>query len=110
MGIHDAVVAAHTDMQGAVLVDKEGNIINRMSGDDFGHRVGGDVEIVRGAVCEILRDDLGEVDLLFGETIQGISQSSNSTQVQFTKNGAREFDCLVGAAGLHSNVMQVVFG
>src|SRR5262245_66480358 len=40
MGIHDAVVAAHTDMQGAVLVDKEGNVVNRMSGDDFGHRVG----------------------------------------------------------------------
>jgi 2-polyprenyl-6-methoxyphenol hydroxylase-like FAD-dependent oxidoreductase len=29
MGVHDAVVAAHTDMQGAVLVDKEGSVINR---------------------------------------------------------------------------------
>src|SRR5262249_8096120 len=28
MGVHDAVVAAHTDMQGAVLVDKEGNVVN----------------------------------------------------------------------------------
>src|SRR5262245_34408511 len=46
MGVHDAVVGAHTDMQGALLVDKEGKVINRMSGDDFGHRVGGDVEVV----------------------------------------------------------------
>ncbi len=92
MGVHDAVVAAHTDMQGAVLVDKEGNVINRMSGDDFGHRVGGDVEIVRGTLCQILRDHLGDVELLFGDTIQGITQSSNSTQVQFTKNSVREFD------------------
>jgi 2-polyprenyl-6-methoxyphenol hydroxylase-like FAD-dependent oxidoreductase len=41
MGVHDAVVAAHTDMQGAQLVDQQGNIVKRMSGDDFGHRVGG---------------------------------------------------------------------
>src|SRR5262245_498836 len=110
MGVHDAVVAAHTDMQGAVLVDKEGNVINRMSGDDFGHRVGGDVEIVRGTLCQILRDHLGEVELLFGDTIQGITQSSNSAQVQFTKNGVREFDCVIGADGLHSNVRRIVFG
>jgi 2-polyprenyl-6-methoxyphenol hydroxylase-like FAD-dependent oxidoreductase len=31
IGIHDAVVAARTDMQGAQLVDKEGNVIERMS-------------------------------------------------------------------------------
>ena len=31
MGVHDAVVAAGTDMQGAVLVDASGNVINRMS-------------------------------------------------------------------------------
>jgi len=45
MGIHDAVVAASTDMQGAWLVDAGGAIINKMSGDAFGHRVGEDVEI-----------------------------------------------------------------
>jgi 2-polyprenyl-6-methoxyphenol hydroxylase-like FAD-dependent oxidoreductase len=110
MGVHDAVVAAHTDMQGAVLVDKEGHVINRMSGDDFGHRVGGDVEIVRGTLCQILREHLGEVEWLFGDTIQEISQSSNSIQVQFTKNGVREFDCVIGADGLHSNVRRIVFG
>jgi 2-polyprenyl-6-methoxyphenol hydroxylase-like FAD-dependent oxidoreductase len=110
MGVHDAVVAAHTDMQGAVLVDKAGNVVNRMSGDDFGHRVGGDVEIVRGTLCQILRDHLGDVKLLFGDTIQGITQSPNSTQAQFTKNGVREFDCVIGADGLHSNVGRIEFG
>lgn len=50
--VHDAVVAAQTEMQGAELVDKEGNVVNRMSGDDFGHRAGGDVEIVRGIWCQ----------------------------------------------------------
>jgi 2-polyprenyl-6-methoxyphenol hydroxylase-like FAD-dependent oxidoreductase len=110
MGIHDAVVAARTDMQGAQLVDKEGNVLERMSGDEFGHRVGGDLEIVRGTLCQILRDHLGEVEILFGDTIQRITQSSNSAQVQFTKNGVREFDCVIGADGLHSNVRRIAFG
>jgi len=110
MGIHDAVVAARTDMRGAQLVDKEGKIIQQMSGDEFGHRVGGDLEIVRGTLCEILRDHLRDVELLFGDTIQGITQSSNSVQVQFTKNDAREFDCVIGADGLHSNVRRIAFG
>ena len=110
MGIHDAIVAARTDMQGAQLVDKEGKVIERMSGDEFGHRVTGDLEIVRGTLCEILRDHLGEVELLFGDTIQGITQTSNSVQIQFTKNGVREFDCVIGADGLHSNVRRIAFG
>jgi len=110
MGVHDAVAAAHTDMQGAVLVDKEGNVVNRMSGDDFGHRAGGDVEIVRGTLCQILRAHLGDVELLFGDTIQGIIQSSDTAQVQFTKNGVREFEFVIGADGLHSNVRLIVFG
>src|SRR5215510_11296009 len=33
MGIHDTVVAASTDMQGALLVDKNGKLINEMTGD-----------------------------------------------------------------------------
>src|SRR4029453_18322794 len=110
MGIHDAVVAARTDMQGAQLVDKQGKVIERMSGDEFGHRVTGDLEIVRGTLCEILRGHLGDVELLFGDTIQGITQSSYSTQVQFTQNGVREFDCVIGADGLHSNVRRIAFG
>jgi 2-polyprenyl-6-methoxyphenol hydroxylase-like FAD-dependent oxidoreductase len=110
MGIHDAVVAARTDMQGAQLVDKQGKVIERMSGDEFGHRVTGDLEIVRGTLCEILRGHLGDVELLFGDTIQGINQSSNNTQVQFTKNGVREFDCVIGADGLHSNVRRIALG
>jgi 2-polyprenyl-6-methoxyphenol hydroxylase-like FAD-dependent oxidoreductase len=110
MRVHDAVVAAQTDMQGAVLVDREGHVVNRMSGDDFGHRVGGDVEIVRGTLCQILKDHVGDVEFLFGDTIQAITQSAISTQVRFAKYGVREFDYVIGADGLHSNVRQIVFG
>jgi 2-polyprenyl-6-methoxyphenol hydroxylase-like FAD-dependent oxidoreductase len=67
-GAHDAVVASSTQMQGAVLVDREGNVVNRMTGDDFGHRVGEDLEIVRGTV-DLLGEGERAVDL---EAKQGI--------------------------------------
>jgi 2-polyprenyl-6-methoxyphenol hydroxylase-like FAD-dependent oxidoreductase len=110
MGIHDAVVAASTDMQGAVLVDRDGKVINEMSGDKFGHRVGEDLEIVRGTLCQILMDHISDAEFIFGDSIQAISQSSDSVQVEFAKNGRREFDLVIGADGLHSNVRTTVFG
>jgi 2-polyprenyl-6-methoxyphenol hydroxylase-like FAD-dependent oxidoreductase len=110
MGIHDTVVAASTDMQGALLVDADGTVINKMGGEAFGHRVGEDVEIVRGTLCQILMGHISDAELIFGDSIQGISQSSDSVQVQFAKHSPREFDLVIGADGLHSNVRGLVFG
>jgi len=110
MGIHDAVVAANTDMQGALLVDRDGNVIKDMSGDEFGHRVGEDVEIVRGTLCRILMDRIADAQFIFDDSIRAISQSSDSARVEFTKTGPREFDLVIGADGLHSNVRRIVFG
>src|SRR5215831_13076243 len=110
MGIHDAVVAASTDMQGAVLVDRDGNVLNKMTGDEFGHRAGEDLEIVRGTLCQILKDNSSNVQFIFGDSIKAISQRPAAVQVEFAKNSAREFDLVIGADGLHSNVRAIVFG
>jgi len=53
-------------MQGALLVDCDGNVINRMTGDGFGHRVGADLEIVRGRLCKILMVRTTDVEVIFG--------------------------------------------
>src|SRR5262245_11670491 len=110
MRIHDAVIAASTDMQGALLVDKDGKVINQMSGNAFGHRAGEDVEIVRGTLCEILMDHISDVEFIFGDSIRSISQSSDRVRVELARNGPREFDLVIGADGLHSNVRRLVFG
>jgi 2-polyprenyl-6-methoxyphenol hydroxylase-like FAD-dependent oxidoreductase len=110
MSIHDAVVAASTDMQGALLVDKNGNVINEMTGDAFGHRVDEDLEIVRGTLCQVLMDHILDAEFIFDDSIRAISQSSDRVQVEFTKNSPREFALVVGADGLHSNVRAIAFG
>src|SRR5439155_4571049 len=97
-------------MQGALLVDKNGKVINEMTGDAFGHRVGEDLEIVRGTFCQILMDHIPDAKFIFGDSIRAISQSSDRVEVEFTKNSPREFALVLGADGLHSNVRAIAFG
>jgi 2-polyprenyl-6-methoxyphenol hydroxylase-like FAD-dependent oxidoreductase len=91
-GVHDAVAASSTQMQGAPLVDRDGKVINRMAGDEFGHRVGGDLEIVRGTLCEILRTRTTDVEAIFGDVIASITQSDDGVEVTFRDGDARTFD------------------
>ncbi|WP_454780630.1 FAD-dependent monooxygenase [Legionella sp. WA2022007384] len=110
MGIYETIVGAGTDMQGALLVDRNGKVIQQMSGDEFGHRVGDDVEIIRGTLCQILMDQVLDAEFIFGDCIQEISQCSDRVEVKFQSNKVRDFDLVIGADGLHSNVRQLVFG
>ena len=110
MGVHDAVVALSTQMQGALLVDREGNVINRMTGDEFGHRVGADLEIARGTLCEILMARTTDIDVIFGDVVASLTQSDDSAEVTFRDGNTRTFDLVIGADGVHSNIRRQVFG
>ena len=110
MDLYDAVEAAGTDMQGAVLVDREGKEVGRMTGEDFGHRGGDDLEIVRGSLCRILQSASPDVETLYGETVAAIDQSGASVRVTLAGGDVRDVDVVVGADGLHSNVRGLVFG
>ena len=97
-------------MQGAVLVDRDGAEIGRMSGQEFGHRVGDDVEIVRGTLCEILRRRTDGIEVIFGDTVAAIDQRPDGATVTLASGAARDVDLVIGADGLHSNVRRLVFG
>jgi 2-polyprenyl-6-methoxyphenol hydroxylase-like FAD-dependent oxidoreductase len=65
---------------------------------------------MRGTLCQILKDQIPDVEIIFGDSIKSISQSSDSVQVEFKNNPSRKFDLVIGADGLHSNVRKLVFG
>jgi 2-polyprenyl-6-methoxyphenol hydroxylase-like FAD-dependent oxidoreductase len=109
-GIAEEVEAASTRMRGALLVDRDGAEIARMSGDDFGHRTGGDLEIVRGALCRILYDRVDDVETVFGATITAVEQSDAGVGVTLSNGDRIDADLLVGADGLHSATRALVFG
>lgn len=82
-----------------------------MSADLCGTRLEGiDLEIMRGSLCLIMKEAIGEIECLFGDSITNISENSNEIHVEFEKNKSRKFDLVVGADGLHSTVRKLVFG
>lgn len=110
MDLHAKISALKTDVQGATVVDGSGNIITEMSGDTFGYRVSEDLEIIRGDLCQILMEQVSDVECIFGDSVTAMSEGSDGVQVEFEKNQSRRFDLVIGADGLHSTVRKLVFG
>jgi 2-polyprenyl-6-methoxyphenol hydroxylase-like FAD-dependent oxidoreductase len=110
MGLRSAIFEARTDIQKALFVDSSGKQVTETSPDLCGVRVDGDLEIVRGELCQILFKHIGGIECLFDESIQSISQNKEGVDVQFVRNGSRRFDLVIGADGLHSKVRKLAFG
>ena len=111
MEIHSLIVDNRTLIHHALCVDKTGKQVTQMSADLCGTRLEGiDLEIMRGNLCLIMKESLGEIECLFGDSITHISENSNEVCVAFEKNKPRTFDLVIGADGLHSTVRQLVFG
>lgn len=111
MGIYSTIVENRTAITHAICIDKAGNQVTQMSADLCGTRLEGiDLEIMRGNLCLIMKEALGEVECLFGDSITHISEESNGVTVEFEKSTSRVFDLVIGADGLHSIVRKLVFG
>ena len=52
----------------------------------------------------------GNVETIFGDSLDRIEQSGKGVEVTFQSGGTRQFDLVIGADGLHSRVRQLVYG
>lgn len=52
----------------------------------------------------------GKVETIFGDSVNRIEQTEKCVHVRFERGGARDFDLVVGADGLHSRIRELVFG
>ncbi len=109
MGLQQTIFEARTEIQKALFVDPSGKI-KETNPDLCGVRVEGDLEIVRGRLCQILFDHTGDVQYLFGDSIKAVSQHEEGIEVEFEKEKPKLFDLLIGTDGLHSRVRRLGFG
>ncbi len=74
---------------------------------------------LNGKAFTLLRSDLAkviyqsierDVEIIFGDTITKIDQNEKEVSVTFKSGTTRNFDLVVGADGLHSNVRNLIFG
>lgn len=108
MGLGDRLRSLGTNMRGMTMLDAEGNELfssttHTFSGGDLSSP---DVELLRDDLARLLFDAVDGVEYLFDDTITAI----DGTRVTFEKAAPRDFDVIVGADGLHSNVRRLVFG
>ena len=107
MGILDDIRAAQTGGQGGTVVDAAGRALAVVP-----HAFsGGDVEIVRGDLAQLLyeRSSAGAT-YVFGDSIASLTETATGVDVTFERAAPRTFDLVVGADGLHSNVRRLAFG
>ena len=105
-----AILEGRTDIQGATIIESGGKESKKMDADLCGGRIEGDLEILRGDLCKILFNQMGDVESIYGDCITKISQNEENVYVEFEKSKPRVFDLVIGADGLHSTVRKLAFG
>ncbi|GAB2643401.1 FAD-dependent monooxygenase [Nocardia goodfellowii] len=107
MGVWTEIHEHRTGTTDTVFVDEAGERVGFMSGDF----TGGDVEILRGDLAEILyKRTLGECEYLFGDSISALTETAGGVHVRFERGAPRTFDLVFGADGIHSRVRRLAFG
>ena len=99
--------------------------VRRLDAVDCGGRVRASMdmgvlqEVTHGRFTSLPRSDVSaaihatiesRVETLFGDSIASVDAGTDGVRVELKHGGPREFDLLIGADGLHSNVRQLVFG
>jgi len=69
------------------------------------------LSVLRSDLAAVIFDALDErVELILDDTVSTLDQDEDRVHVTFASGGARYFDLVVGADGLHSQVRQLAFG
>ncbi len=98
---------------------REVRAVNRNGKRSAGFPAEAFVRMTRGRYTSLPRGELaaaifrkieGKVETIFGDSVKRIDQTENNVHVTFEHGGARDFDLVVGADGLHSRVRELVFG
>jgi 2-polyprenyl-6-methoxyphenol hydroxylase-like FAD-dependent oxidoreductase len=112
IGILSEVRQARTQMMGMSIIDAEGLKVEDKT--DWTVSTGpldlGDVELLRDDLVRLLFSKLPDVKFVYGDSITGINEAGEHVDVTFANAPERQFDLIVGADGLYSNVRDLIFG
>lgn len=112
MGIEGTILAAGYDVQSVRSVGADGKAKAALGVDVFRQMIGDDfTSLPRGDLAAAIYDTIdGKVATMFGDSITSLDDRRDGVGVTFEHAPPDEFDLVIGADGLHSNLRRLVFG
>jgi 2-polyprenyl-6-methoxyphenol hydroxylase-like FAD-dependent oxidoreductase len=112
MGLTSDVERVGYHMNELRIVDDHGDRITGFGTRVFRELTGGRfVTIGRSDLSRLLFDKIKQSsNVIFGDEIVHLDEGPDAVQVQFRSGMEQQFDLVIGADGLHSNVRKFVFG
>lgn len=112
MGIVPELMRAGHRIGEVRQVDRNGRRIISFDPEIFVRGAGGRyVSIARGDLAATLHESLGgRVETIFGDSVSKLVDGGEGVHVTFESGATRDFDLVVGADGLHSQIRRLVFG
>ena len=112
MGLKENIERAGYHVQEVRVVNDHGKRVTGFKADIFRELTGGRyVTVGRSELSRLLFEKAaGTSEVMFDNEIAGLEDREDGVRVQFKHGPSRQFDLVVGADGLHSNVRKLVFG
>ncbi|MDF0601844.1 FAD-binding domain [Psychromarinibacter sp. C21-152] len=111
MGLMDRIHARGYRLEELRLVDRHGRRAGGFSADVFHRATGGRfVSLPRGDLAAAIHGDLQRTETVFGRSVAELAPQDDRVGVTLDDGTAHEFDLLVGADGLHSQVRALGWG
>jgi 2-polyprenyl-6-methoxyphenol hydroxylase-like FAD-dependent oxidoreductase len=113
LGIAEQAVASGYPYDGLVFQDLQGNVLQRLRGAKLaGPHYPAHLGMTRPALHQVLFDaaTAAGAKLRLGTTFRHLHQRDDHVQVEFNDGSSGEYDLVVGADGIHSQVRAHLFG
>lgn len=94
------------------MVDAAGRRRASLNANIFEQMMGGRyISIPRGDLARIIYASVEpRIETIFGDSVASLQDHSGGVRAFFDKGDARDFDLVIGADGLHSNIRRLIFG
>lgn len=107
MGVYDDIWAAQTSRTDWRIINAKEEVQAILPGEFLG----GNVEILRGDLADILyRHSAKDAAYVFGDEVTALHDDGGGVDVEFAHRPPERFDLVIGADGVHSAVRRLAYG